>query len=45
MPCSHGCAGADAYESSAFFISTETSDRQLLFFGDVEPGLFLPSRC
>lgn len=38
MPVSHGSLAAGTYQSSAFFISIEGSDRQLLFFGDVEPG-------
>ncbi|KAJ3557464.1 hypothetical protein NM688_g1456 [Phlebia brevispora] len=40
MPLSHGCVGPDksaTYDSTAFFIRSDASSQELLFFGDVEP--------
>ena len=38
MPVSHGCGpNDDAYDSTALFIVDQSSGREVLFFGDVEP--------
>lgn len=38
MPVSHGCtSGSELYESTAFFIRHSATDKEFLFFGDVEP--------
>ncbi|EJD53341.1 cyclic-AMP phosphodiesterase [Auricularia subglabra TFB-10046 SS5] len=38
MPVSHGCtSGSELYGSTAFFIRNRATDREFLFFGDVEP--------
>jgi hypothetical protein len=37
MPLSHGFSGSGVYESAAFFIRHDPTQKQFLFFGDVEP--------
>jgi cAMP phosphodiesterase len=34
---SHGCNAQGTYDSSAFFLKHDPSNREFLFFGDVEP--------
>ena len=43
LTVSHGSLKeGSTYDSSAFFLSVPTSDHEVLFFGDVEPGMFYP---
>ena len=38
MPISHGCTeSSGVYDSTAFFVRHDASDKEFLFFGDVEP--------
>ncbi|KAJ8078479.1 3',5'-cyclic-nucleotide phosphodiesterase pde1 [Marasmius tenuissimus] len=37
MPLNHGSNQSGAYESAAFIIRDDTSEREFVFFGDVEP--------
>ncbi|KAF8894434.1 cAMP phosphodiesterases class-II-domain-containing protein [Infundibulicybe gibba] len=37
MPVSHGCYESGNYDSAAFFVRRDSTGKEFLFFGDVEP--------
>ncbi|ESK87529.1 cyclic-amp phosphodiesterase [Moniliophthora roreri MCA 2997] len=42
MIVNHGCNQSGAYDSAAFFIRDDISQREFVFFGDVEPDSLAP---